>query len=249
MRISIAHRASGVVATYRCHIVGEVVVTSRAARATMSGTVTVMPKVVVMMMVMRMIPIVVVPAPVIAVPVIGTVPIIVIIPWVVKTIVGIMIVIVIMVRIEAPIPRVAHINIGVATAVGVAGVIVVVVIHRGAGTRSETLDAGREVGIVVGLGSGVNHAVGIGHRLGGLIHGFGVGLVVLAVGIISLVVVSAIAIDARRNGTVGLLPARRVVRRVVGVVVSHPFVRGTAGDGEDSQHDGDNSNCFHFVAY
>lgn len=70
-----------------------------------------------------------------------------------------------MIRIESPVPRVAYINIGVAAAVGVAGVVVVVIVHCGAGTCAETLDAGCEISIVIGLGGGVNHAVSVGHRL------------------------------------------------------------------------------------
>ena len=164
-------------------------------------------------MVPGMIPVVVIPTPMIAVPVVGTVPIVVIVPGIVISVivVGIVVVIAVMVRIEAPVPCVAYIDVGVAAAIGVACVIVVVIVHGGAGTGAETLDAGREIGVVVGLGGGVNHAVGVGHRLGRLIHGGGVRNVVLAVGIIGLVVVSATAADARRDGALCPLSARRVV--------------------------------------
>ena len=67
--------------------------------------------------------------------------------------------------------------------------------------RAETLDARGKIGIVVGLGGGVNHAVGVGHRFGGLVDGFRIGGVVLAVGIVVLIVIRRVAADGR--GDVG----------------------------------------------
>ena len=117
-----------------------------------------------------------VPSPVVAVPV-GTIA-----PTHVET------------RVVVPIEWVVavHVNVGVATAR-----VVVVIIADGRGsTCAETLDAGCIVGIVVGLGGGVNHAVGVGHRFGGLINRLGIADVVSAIGIVGLVVVFRVAADA-----------------------------------------------------
>ena len=206
--------------------------------------------VVVMVMIPRMIPIVVVvPAPMVAVPVVGTIPVVVIVPGVVIAVI-IRIVVTVVIRVEAPVPGIAYIDVGVAAAIATS-VVVVVIIHSGAGSSAETLDAGGEVLVVVGLSGGVNHTIGIGHRLSGLIHGSDVGLVVLAVGIISLIVVSGIAADAGGGAAAasGVLPACMVVWRVVGVIVSHLLVGGAA-NGDKACHQYRNySNCFHFVMY
>ena len=132
---------------------------------TVAMTIVVVMVVMMVMMMPGMIPIVVVPAPMIAVPVVGTVPVIVVIPRVVITIVVMRIIVVaVVIRIESPVPRVVYINIGVSSAVGATCIVIVVIVHGGAGVCSETFDAGCEVGIVVGLGGGVNHAIGVGHR-------------------------------------------------------------------------------------
>ena len=168
--------------TYAGYVVAKVVVL--IAVVTRAMIVPAIEMMVVMMM--RVIPIVVIPAPM--VPIIGTIPVVVVVPprAVIAIVVGI-IVSVIVAGIESPVPGVANINIGVASAV--AGVVVVIIVQRRAGPGAETFDASRVVGIVIGLGGGVNHTVGIGHGLRGLIHGGGSGLIVLAVGIIGLIVV------------------------------------------------------------
>ena len=180
--------------------------------------------VVVVVMMPRMVPVRIVPAPMEAVPIIGTVPIVVIVPGiVVPIIIGIIVVSVVAVRVKAPVPRIIYKDVGVAAA----SVIVVIIIERGAGAGSETLDARSKVGIVVGLGGGIDHAVGVGYRLGGLIHGLGIRHIVLAVGIIGLVVVGAAAVDARRHRAAIAavsLAAWRVVRRIIGVVIGHPLL-------------------------
>ena len=197
-----------------------------------------------------MIPVVIiVPTPVVAVPVVGTVPIVVIVPGVVITVV-VRIVVTVMIGIEAPVPGVTYINIGGVTAI-VTGVIVVVVVHGRTGAGAETLDAGGEVLIIIGFGGGVNHAIGVGHRLRGLIHGIDIGLVVLAVGVVCLIVIGGIAADAGSGATAAarVLSAGMVVRRVVSVVVSHLLVGGAA-NGHKARHQYRNdSNCFHFIMY
>ena len=198
----------------------------------------------------RMIPVVVVvPTPVVAVPVVGTIPVVVIVPGVVIAVV-IRIVVAVVVRVEAPVPGVANIDVGGAAVVATS-VVIIVIVHGGAGSSAETLDAGCEVLVVIGLSGGVNHAVGVGHRLSGLIHRLDVGLVVLAVGIIRLIVVGGIAADARGGAAAvsSVLPACMVVWRVIGVVVSHLLVGGAA-NGDNTSHQYRNySNCFHFVMY
>ncbi len=205
--------------------------------------------VMVVVMIPRMIPVVVVvPAPVVAVPIVGTIPVVVIVPGIVIAVV-IRIVITVVVRVEAPVPSVAYIDVGGAAIA--ASVVIIVIIHGGTGSSAETLDAGCEVLVVISLGGGVNHTVGVSHRLSSLIHGLDVGLVVLAVGIIRLIVVGGIAADARCGvaAVSSVLSACMVVWRVIGVVVSHLLVGGAA-NGDKACHQYRNySNCFHFVMY
>ena len=159
----------------------------------MTEVVMMMVVIMVMIMVMMMpgvIPVRIVPTPVIAVPVVRTVPVVVVIPvTVVRIIIGVA------VRVVTPVPTGAHIDIGGATAGITSGVVVVVIVHGGAGSCAETLDAGREILVVVGFGGGVNHAIGVGHRFSSLIHGLGNGLVIFAVGIIRLIVIGGAAAD------------------------------------------------------
>ena len=183
---------------------------------------------VVVVVMMWMIPVVVVPTPVPAIPVVWTIPVvIVIIPRVPRAVMPIIGIVIITVRVESPVPGIADINVGVAAVIAVACVIVVVVVHGGGGSSAETLDAGCKVGIVIGFGGGVNHTVGISHGFGGLVHGIHVGLVVLAIGIISLIVVGRAVVDTRSDTAaivVGILRLWIVVRRIIGVIVGHPLV-------------------------
>ena len=198
-------------------VIVEVVVTG-AMTGAVTRTIVV---VVVMVMMMRMVPIVVVPSPMIAVPIVWTIPVIIIIPGIVIAVVVGVTVAEVSVWIVDPTPGVAYINIGAAAGAVSSGIIVVIVIQGGAGASAETLDACRKVGIVVGFGGGVDHAVGVGHRLGGLINGLRVGYVVLAVGVVSLVVVSG-ACSAWCDGTAvaAILHVAAVVGRIVSVVIS-----------------------------
>lgn len=182
LRRAVTHGAWRVVAVDASHVVAEVVVPVTMS-VTMSMTTVTIVVMVMMVVVMRMIPIVVIPSPMRSVPIIRAVPVIVVIPGVVITVVG-RIVEAETEGVKAPVPGVAYINIGVAT-----GIVVVIIIQCGAGSTAETLDACRIVGIVVGFSGGIDHAVGVGHGFGGLVHGLRVGHVVLAVGVISLVVV------------------------------------------------------------
>ena len=127
-------------------------------------------------------------------------------------------------RVVVPVERIVtvHIDIRVTTATTV-GVIVVIIVSRRGGLRAETLDARGKVGIIVGLGGGVNHTVGVGHRFRGLVNGLGIVDVVLAVGIVGLVVVFRTAADA--GAYIGAIACRHAaalvaVRRIIGVVVS-----------------------------
>ncbi len=125
------------------------------------------------------------------------------------------------------------VDVGVATAIAARVVVVIIVARRG-GLCAETLDAAGEVGIIVGLGGGVNDAVCVGHRLRGLVHGLGIVDVVLAVGIVGLVVVFRVAADARTHiGAVagGHPTAGVAVRRVIGVVFGRLTVRRAADEG------------------
>lgn len=92
------------------------------------------------------------------------------------------------------IPRVVIVydNIGVAAM----GVVVIIVVDIAAGRRSETLETGCIVGIVICFGCGVGHPVGIGNGFRGLICRLGIQLIVLAVGIVSLVIVLFVVADA-----------------------------------------------------
>lgn len=216
---------------YAGNIVAEVVVTRTVVWA-MTGSVTVVAMVMVVVMKIKVVMVVVivgvvpirgVPTPVIAIPIVGAIPVVVIVP---RVVIAIIAVIAVAVWVESPVPAVAYIDIGVARAVAVASIIVVVIIHGGACIGAETLDAGSKVLVVVGFGGGVNHAVGIGHRFGGLIHRIDVGLVILAIGIICLIVVRGAAADARggASGCACVLFPRVVVGRIIGVIVSHLFV-------------------------
>ena len=116
---------------------------------------------------------------------------------------------------------------------------------------AETLDASRIVGIVIGFGGGVDHAVGVGHRFRGLIHGFGIADVVFAVGIVGLVVVFRVAADAWAHvGAVacGHATARIAVGRIVGVVFRHLLVRRASGEGHQGNERKD-SERFHFIVF
>ena len=188
------------------HIVAEIIV---------SVTVAIVVVVMMVMVVMWVIPVVVIPSPVMSIPIVGAIPVIVVIPWIVITVVGIIIESETE-GIEAPIPGVAYINIGIATSI-----VVVIIIQCGAGAGAETLDTCRIVGIVVGFGGGVNHTVGVSHGFSGLVHWLRVGHVILTVGVISLIVISG-ATSARRDSAAiaANLRVAVVVRRVVGVVIS-----------------------------
>ena len=223
-------------------------IVTRTMSMTVAGT---MAEVMVMVVMMpRMIPVVVVvPTPVVAVPIVGTIPVVVIVPRIVIAVV-IRIVITVVVRVEAPVPSVAYIDVCGASTVATR-VVVIVIIHGGAGSGAKTLDTGCKVLIIIGFGSGVNHAVGVCYRLSGLIHRLDVGLVVLAVRIIRLIVVGGIAADSGGGAAAvsSVLSARMVVWRVIGVVVSHLLVGGAA-NGDKTCHQYRNySNCFHFVMY
>ena len=180
-------------------------------------------------MIMRVIPVVVIPSPVPAVPIRAVPIVIVIIPGVPRAIVPIVGIIIVAVWVESPVPGpgVANINIGVAAVVAVACVIVVIIVHSGGSSSAETLDASRKVGIIVGFGGGVDHSVGVGHSLGGLVHGIHIGLVVLAIGVIGLIVVGRAVVDTGGDTAavvVGILRPWVVVGRIISVVVSHPLV-------------------------
>lgn len=197
MGSAIAHRTGGIVAANAGDIVAEFIVTS-GVMASEAGTMSVTEVIVMMVVMMVMIgvvPIGIIPTPMEAVPIIRAVPVVVVIPRIIITVVVRMIIIGVGVWVEAPIPTVANIDISIAAGIIVSCIVVVVVIHAGAGSCAETLDTGRKVLVVVGLGSGVNHAVGVGHRFSSLIHGLDVGLVVVTVGIVGLIVVSGVATD------------------------------------------------------
>jgi hypothetical protein len=102
-------------------------------------------------------------------------------------------------RVVVPIEGIVavYVDIGVATAS--VGVVVVIIVSCRGGLGTETLDTSGKVGIVIRLRSGVHHAVGVGHRLCGLINGVGVVDVVLAVGIVGLIVIFRVAADARAH--------------------------------------------------
>ena len=171
------------------HVVAEVVVSVTMSITAMSVTVVTMIVVVRIVVRMRMIPVVVMPSPIMSVPIVGAIPVIVVIPGVVITVVG---------RnveteaegIKAPVPGVAYINIGAASGTATTSIVVIVIIQCGAGSSAETLDACRIVGIVVGFCGGIDYSVGVGHGFGGLIHWLRVGLVVPTVSVIGLVVIS-----------------------------------------------------------
>ena len=124
-------------------------------------------------------------------------------------------------RIVAPVVRVGVIVVGVNVIGVAAGVIIVVVVSCGGSLRAETLDAAGKVAVVIGFGGGVHHAVGVGHRLRGLVHRSSVADVVLAVGIIGLVVIFRTAADAGtdiRAVACGHMFASVAVWRIIRVV-------------------------------
>ena len=177
---------------------------------------------VVVMMVMRMIPVGIVPTPMESVPIVRTVPIVVIIPpWAIISIIIRIIVTVVSIRVEAPVPGIAYIHVGVAAAV-VTGVIVIVIIHGGTGTCAETFDTGRIVSVIISLGGGVNHAVGVGYGLRGLVNRTHIRLVVLAIGVVSLIVVGRTDTYTGTHCSVAV-GFGLVLRRVIGVVVGCLF--------------------------
>lgn len=92
------------------------------------------------------------------------------------------------------IPRIVTVynDIGVAAM----GVVVIIVVDIAAGRRSETLETGCIVGIVIRFGCGIGHPVGIGYGFRGLICRLGIQLIVLAVGIVGLVIVLFVVADA-----------------------------------------------------
>jgi hypothetical protein len=100
---------------------------------------------------------------------------------------------VIIARVVVPIEGVVAVDIDVGVA---ARVVIIVIVSRRGGLCAETLDAASEVGIVIGLGGGVNHAIGVGYGLRGLIDGLGIADVILVVGIVGLIVVFRAAADA-----------------------------------------------------
>ena len=97
-------------------------------------------------------------------------------------------------RVEIPIEGVVAVHINVCAAA--TGVVVVIIVSRRRGLRAKTLDTSGKLGIVIGLGGGVHNAVGVGHRLRGLVDRIGIADVVLTVGIVGLVVIFRIAADA-----------------------------------------------------
>lgn len=126
-------------------------------------------------------------------------------------------------RVIVPIEGVVTVHIDIRVAATTVGVIVVIIVSRRGGLRAETLYARGKVGIIVGLGGGVNHTVGVGHRFRGLVNGLGIVDVVLAVGIVGLVVVFRTAADAGAH--IGAIACRHAaaliaIRRIIGVVVS-----------------------------
>ena len=211
MRCAITHGAWRIVAVDASHVVAEIIVSETMSIASVAIVVVVM----MVMVVMWVIPVVVIPSPVMSIPIVWAIPVIIVVPGVVITVVGI-IVEAEAEGIEAPVPRVAYINIGVAP-----GIVIVIIVHGGAGACAETLDTCRIVGIVVGFGGGVNHTVGVSHGFSGLVHWLRVGHVILTVGVISLIVISG-ATSARRDSAAiaANLRVAVVVRRVVGVVIS-----------------------------
>lgn len=99
-------------------------------------------------------------------------------------------------RVVVPIEGVVAVHIDVCVAAAVVGVVIVIIVSRRGGLRAETLDACGKVGIVIRLCGGVHHAVGVSHRLRGLINRFGVVDVIFAVGIVGLIVIFRVAADA-----------------------------------------------------
>ena len=152
---------------------------------------------------MRVMPIVVVitptvrpvriPAPVIAV-IVGIAPIP--IPAPVAAPIGAIAPSVIVGRVVVPIEGIVAVHVDVGVTAAVVGVVVVIIISCRGGLRAETLDACGKVGIVIRLSGSVHHAVGVGHRLRGLVDGVGIVDVILAVGIIGLIVIFRVAADA-----------------------------------------------------
>ena len=99
-------------------------------------------------------------------------------------------------RVVVPIEGIVTIHIDIGVTAAVVGVVVVIIVSRRGGLRAETLDACGKVGIVIRLRGGVHHAVGVSHRLRGLINWFGVVDVIFPVGIVGLIVIFRVAADA-----------------------------------------------------
>ena len=99
-------------------------------------------------------------------------------------------------RVVVPIEGIVTVHIDVGVTAAVVGVVVVIIVSCRGSLRAETLDACGKVGIVIRLCGGVHHAVGVGHRLRGLVNGVSIVDVILAVGIIGLVVIFRVAADA-----------------------------------------------------
>lgn len=180
------------------YVVAEVVVMTSMAVVAPSSSAEMIVVVMMVMVVVGVIPVGAVPSPVAAVPIVRTVPrtvpvaiIIRIAPSIVEVPIPSPVAVraVVVGGVESPVPGIAYINIGVASAIAVAGVIVVIIVQAGRGFRAKSLDTGSEVGIVIRLRGGVHHAIGIRHRLRGLINRIGVRLEVLAVAVIRLIVV------------------------------------------------------------
>ena len=181
-------------------------------------------------MVMRVVPVVVVVTPTIApvwipapIGVIRIAPVIIPAP-VVATPIGTVAITHIETRIIAPVEWVVAVAVDVVSIA--TSVVVVIITHRRGGSRTETLDASRIVGIVVGLGGGVNHAIGVGDGFCGLVNRISIADVVLAVGVISLVVILRIAGHLWihiRAVVGGHVRARVTVGRVVNIVFGHVF--------------------------
>ena len=149
-------------------------------------------------------------------------------------------------RIEIPIEGVV-IVVDVDVVGCAAAYIVIIVIIAIAGCRgTETLDARGEVGIVIGLGGGVNNTVGVGHGLSGLVNWLRVACVVFAIAVIVLIVVLRLAGDARVDirTIISHLAFLIAVGRIIDIVSCYLL----AGFASNECHEGnkrDYSECFH----
>ena len=98
-------------------------------------------------------------------------------------------------RVVVPIEGIVTVHIDVGVTAAVVCVVVVIIVSCRGGLRAKTLDASGKVSIVIRLCGGVHHAVGVGHRLRGLVNGVGIVDVIFAVGIIGLIVIFRVAAD------------------------------------------------------